>query len=192
MHCQQWQRVALTLPPAVQEAPWSSQQHHAKPQRKKWATAKRSLIANTKEMWRKWTNCQKSWISSTWHRSVSRWERLCALKPGTLLIFQLLDVSKVQLNLANILSLQTCGGAAEGDGCSDSPCGGLGCTGEDGAPKCGGEECKGFVTASHTALKSAKDLDQEIIAAMQEVDKLSSMVRETQRLQKSRWTRMCK
>lgn len=103
-----------------------------------------------------------------------------------------LDVSKVQLNLANILSLQTCGGAAEGDGCSGSPCGGLGCTGEDGAPKCGGEECKGFVTASHTALKSAKDLDQEIIAAMQEVDKLSSMVRETQRLQKSRWTRMCK
>lgn len=102
------------------------------------------------------------------------------------------DVPKVGLKRANILSLQTCGGAAEGDGCSGSPCGGLGCTGEDGAPMCGGEECKGFMTASHTGLRSAKNLDQEIIASMQEVDKLSSMVREAQRLQKSRWTQMCK
>lgn len=92
-------------------------------------------------------------------------------------------VSKVGLKLANILSPQACGGAAQGDGCSGSPCGGLGCTGKDGAPVCGGEECKGFVTAARTALKSAKDLDQEIVAAMKEVDKLSSMVRERQRRQ---------
>uniref|UniRef100_A0A673B996 Laminin subunit beta-1-like n=1 Tax=Sphaeramia orbicularis TaxID=375764 RepID=A0A673B996_9TELE len=72
------------------------------------------------------------------------------------------------------LSQKTCGGAAEGDSCS--PCGGLGCTGEDGAPHCGGDGCKGLVTVSETALKSAKDLDQGILAAMQEVDKLSRMV----------------
>lgn len=52
---------------------------------------------------------------------------------------------------------------------------------------CGGEGCKGFMTASRAGLRSAKDLDQEIIAAMQEVDKLSSMVREAPR-QKPRWT----
>lgn len=74
------------------------------------------------------------------------------------------------------LPLQTCGGAAEGDSCSGAPCGGLGCVGSDGAPQCGGEGCKGLVTTSQTALKSAKDLDQEILAAMEEVDKLSRMV----------------
>lgn len=38
------------------------------------------------------------------------------------------------------------------------------------------------MTASKTALKSAKDLDQDILAAMQEVDKLSSMVSEQKKL----------
>ncbi|XP_070784749.1 laminin subunit beta-1b [Enoplosus armatus] len=71
------------------------------------------------------------------------------------------------------LSNKTCGGAAEGDGCSGSPCGGLGCVGEDGAHQCGGEGCGGLAMTSQTALKSAKNLDQEILAAMQEVDKLS-------------------
>nr|XP_046234781.1 laminin subunit beta-1b isoform X1 [Scatophagus argus] len=73
------------------------------------------------------------------------------------------------------LSEQMCGGAAEGDSCSGSPCGGLGCVGKDGA-RCGGEGCRGLVTTSQSALKSAKDLDQEILTAMQEVDKLSRMV----------------
>ncbi|XP_061922418.1 laminin subunit beta-1b [Entelurus aequoreus] len=74
------------------------------------------------------------------------------------------------------LSQKTCGGTAEGDECPGSPCGGLGCLDEGGASRCGGEECEGLVVASQTALKSAKDLDEEILTAMQEVDKLSRMV----------------
>uniref|UniRef100_A0A668A1R9 Laminin subunit beta 1 n=1 Tax=Myripristis murdjan TaxID=586833 RepID=A0A668A1R9_9TELE len=74
------------------------------------------------------------------------------------------------------LSKKTCGTAEEGDGCSGSSCGGLGCVGEDGAARCGGEGCEGLITTSQAALKSAKDFDQEILTAMQEVDKLSRMV----------------
>lgn len=66
----------------------------------------------------------------------------------------------------------------ESDDCSGSPCGGLGCKGKDGeAAQCGGGDCKGLSAASQHALKSAKDMDQQILAAMQEVDKLSRMVR---------------
>ncbi|KAK9525878.1 hypothetical protein VZT92_016551 [Zoarces viviparus] len=91
---------------------------------------------------------------------------------------QKLDKLSSELNTFDLSPLgeKTCGGAAEGDGCSGSPCGGLGCVGEDGAPQCGGDGCEGLVTTSQTGLKSAKDLDREILAASQEVDKLSRMV----------------
>ncbi|XP_037616081.1 laminin subunit beta-1-like [Sebastes umbrosus] len=89
-----------------------------------------------------------------------------------------LDKLSTELDKSDLspLSEKMCGGAAEGDECSGSPCGGLGCAGDDGAPRCGGEGCGGLVTTSQTALKSSKDLDQEILTAMQEVDKLSRMV----------------
>uniref|UniRef100_A0A669CZE3 Laminin, beta 1b n=1 Tax=Oreochromis niloticus TaxID=8128 RepID=A0A669CZE3_ORENI len=66
------------------------------------------------------------------------------------------------------LSEKICVGASEGDdGCST--CGGLGCTNEDGAPHCGGEECGGAVTTVHKSLNSANELEQAILEAMQEV-----------------------
>ncbi|TMS02719.1 Laminin subunit beta-1 [Larimichthys crocea] len=91
---------------------------------------------------------------------------------------QKLDKLSTELDQFNLslLSEKTCGGAAEGDSCSGSTCGGLGCVGQDGEPHCGGEGCGGLVTTSQTGLKSAKDLDQAILEAMEEVDKLSRMV----------------
>ncbi|XP_061617933.1 laminin subunit beta-1-like isoform X2 [Phyllopteryx taeniolatus] len=83
------------------------------------------------------------------------------------------DLEKLDLSP---LSEKMCGGAAEGDECLGSPCGGLGCVDEDGAPRCGGEGCKGLVVTSQTSFKSAKELDEEILAAIHEVDKLSRMV----------------
>ncbi|CAG5927348.1 unnamed protein product [Menidia menidia] len=89
---------------------------------------------------------------------------------------QKLDKLSKELNKFDLsaLSEKTCGGAPEGEACS--PCGGLGCVGEDGGSLCGGEGCGGVVTVSRTALKSATNLEQEIQTAMEEVDTLSRMV----------------
>ncbi|XP_042371419.1 laminin subunit beta-1-like, partial [Plectropomus leopardus] len=76
-------------------------------------------------------------------------------------------------------SLQICGSPASGqDSCSSSPCGGLGCVDSDGRVRCGGEGCDGVVTTANGAWKKARDSEQEIISAMQEVEKLSKMVSE--------------
>lgn len=91
---------------------------------------------------------------------------------------QKLDKLNSELNAFDLspLSSKICGGAVEEESCSGSACGGLGCGSKDEEPQCGGEGCKSLVTSSQSALKSAKDLDQDIDVAMQEVDKLSRMV----------------
>uniref|UniRef100_A0A4W5RII2 Laminin, beta 1a n=1 Tax=Hucho hucho TaxID=62062 RepID=A0A4W5RII2_9TELE len=76
-----------------------------------------------------------------------------------------------------VLSLQTCGSPA-GEACADSPCGGLSCVDSEGNRRCGGEGCDGLVTLANNAWHKAKDFDQEILMAMEEVDKLSKMVSE--------------
>ncbi|XP_061571279.1 laminin subunit beta-1b isoform X1 [Cololabis saira] len=88
---------------------------------------------------------------------------------------QKLDKLSKELDKSDLSSLneKICGSAAKGEDCS--PCGGLGCGGDEG-PQCGGEGCGGLVTTSQEALQSAKNLDQQIQDAMQEVDKLSRMV----------------
>lgn len=90
---------------------------------------------------------------------------------------QKLDKLSKELDKFSLSSLsdKICGGASEGDD-SCSTCGGLDCTNEDGAPRCGGEECGGAVTTAQTSLNSANELEQAILEAMQEVDKLSRMV----------------
>lgn len=67
-----------------------------------------------------------------------------------------------------------CGGAAGVDGCGD--CGGLGCEHEDGVSHCGGEGCETIVTRSQETLNKAKNLDQEVLHTLREVDKLNRMV----------------
>lgn len=76
------------------------------------------------------------------------------------------------------LSKQACGAAGDQDGgqCAMTPCGGVGCLGVDGKMWCGGDGCSGSITISRRALKSAKDFDQEILSALQEVDRLSRRV----------------
>ncbi|MCI4381846.1 hypothetical protein PGIGA_G00256700 [Pangasianodon gigas] len=76
------------------------------------------------------------------------------------------------------LSEKTCGSRAGSEACADSPCGGLGCVDAEGNRKCGGEGCNGLTTLAHNAWQKAKDFDQDIVSAMEEVDKLSKMVSE--------------
>ncbi|XP_077424788.1 laminin subunit beta-1a [Vanacampus margaritifer] len=75
------------------------------------------------------------------------------------------------------LSHKTCGNPAGQDSCS-SPCGGLGCVNAEGGPMCGGEECEGVLTKVHSSWQKAVDSEQEILNAMEEVDKLAKMVSE--------------
>ncbi|CAL1568412.1 unnamed protein product [Knipowitschia caucasica] len=91
---------------------------------------------------------------------------------------QKLDKLDDELNTFDLspLSTKMCGSAVEGESCSGSPCGGLSCMTKDGESNCGGKGCESLMTTSQTALKSAKDLDKDIDAAMQEVDKLSKLV----------------
>uniref|UniRef100_A0A4W4F2Y4 Laminin subunit beta-2 n=1 Tax=Electrophorus electricus TaxID=8005 RepID=A0A4W4F2Y4_ELEEL len=76
------------------------------------------------------------------------------------------------------LSEKTCGSPAGSETCADSPCGGLGCVDAIGNSKCGGEGCNGLTTLAQHASKKTKDFEQDIISAMEEVDKLSKMVSE--------------
>ncbi|XP_041794363.1 laminin subunit beta-1a [Chelmon rostratus] len=84
---------------------------------------------------------------------------------------QTLDLSEI--------SHKTCGSSPSGqDSCSSSPCGGLGCVDSEGQTRCGGEGCDGVVTTASSTWKKAKDTEQEITSAMEEVEKLSKMVSE--------------
>uniref|UniRef100_A0AAQ4P864 Laminin, beta 1a n=1 Tax=Gasterosteus aculeatus aculeatus TaxID=481459 RepID=A0AAQ4P864_GASAC len=66
----------------------------------------------------------------------------------------------------------------DGDSCMSSPCGGLGCVDSEGQTRCGGEGCDGVITVASNILKNTQDSEQEIISALQEVEKLSQMVSE--------------
>lgn len=52
----------------------------------------------------------------------------------------------------------------------------------DGNRKCGGEGCLGLTTLAHNAWQKAKDFDQDIAIAMEEVYKLSKMVSENRNI----------
>uniref|UniRef100_A0A669F8D6 Laminin, beta 1a n=1 Tax=Oreochromis niloticus TaxID=8128 RepID=A0A669F8D6_ORENI len=74
---------------------------------------------------------------------------------------------------------QTCGSPSLGqDACGSSSCGGLGCVNPEGRARCGGEGCSGVVATANSVLRKARDSEQEIVHAMEEVEKLSKMVSE--------------
>lgn len=49
----------------------------------------------------------------------------------------------------------------------------------EGRTKCGGDGCDGVVATASGAWRKARDSEQEIISAMEEVEKLSKMVSPT-------------
>uniref|UniRef100_A0A7N6F8A9 Laminin, beta 1a n=1 Tax=Anabas testudineus TaxID=64144 RepID=A0A7N6F8A9_ANATE len=74
---------------------------------------------------------------------------------------------------------KTCGSSSLGqDSCSSSSCGGLSCVDSQGRARCGGEGCDGIVTMANSVWTKAQESEQEIITAMEEVEKLSKMVSE--------------
>lgn len=46
----------------------------------------------------------------------------------------------------------------------------------EGRARCGGEGCSGVVATANSVLRKARDSEQEIVHAMEEVEKLSKMV----------------
>ncbi|KAM6937035.1 laminin subunit beta-1-like [Xenentodon cancila] len=82
------------------------------------------------------------------------------------------------LDLSQI-SQKVCGSPSSGqDSCWSSSCGGLGCVDSEGPTRCGGQGCDGAVTTASDILKKARESEQEIINAMEQVEKLSKMVSE--------------
>ncbi|XP_051807589.1 laminin subunit beta-1 isoform X3 [Acanthochromis polyacanthus] len=82
---------------------------------------------------------------------------------------QTLDLSEI--------SQKTCGSpSSDQDLCLS--CGGLGCVEADGRIKCGRDGCNGVVTTANAVWKKAQASEQDIISAMEEVEKLSKMVLE--------------
>uniref|UniRef100_A0A8C3ATR1 Laminin subunit beta 1 n=1 Tax=Cyclopterus lumpus TaxID=8103 RepID=A0A8C3ATR1_CYCLU len=84
---------------------------------------------------------------------------------------QTLDLSEI--------SHKTCGSPSSGQhSCWSSPCGGLGCVDSEDWTWCGGDGCDGVKTAASSIWRKTRDSEQEIISAMEEVEKLSKMVSE--------------
>ncbi|XP_074521308.1 laminin subunit beta-1a [Halichoeres trimaculatus] len=84
---------------------------------------------------------------------------------------QTLDLSEI--------SHKTCGSPSSGQESCSSPCGSLGCVDSEGQTRCGGGDCDGVVTAAVRVWTKARDSEQKILGAMEEVEKLSKMVSET-------------
>lgn len=59
--------------------------------------------------------------------------------------------------------------------------------GEDGEPRCGGQDCKGVITQTDNVWKKAKDVDKDIMDSLKEVEKLQRMVCTGVEI-KNRWT----
>ncbi len=110
-------------------------------------------------------------VSIQWFFGVIIWLCLC---------MKLLQFTNPSLVFGLSWFFQTCGSSSSGqDSCWSSPCGGLSCVDSDGQTRCGGEGCDGVVTAANSAWRKAQDSEQEIMNAMEEVEKLSKMVSPT-------------